>query len=174
MFSDPEKNISQFNLKEGMSVADLGAGAGFYTLAAARVVGEGKVYAVEVQRDLVNKIKSEAEKLHLNNIEIIWGNIEKIGGSKLSENSVDAVIASNVLFQITNKDSFLKEIKRILNSNGRVLFIDWSDSFNGLGPPQSNIITKIQAKEIFEQKGFIFEKDIDAGPHHYGIILRKA
>ena len=137
-------------------------------------MGGGQVYAIDIQKELLDRVKKEGRKTGLSNIEIIWGNIEKIGGSKLSENSVDAVIASNVLFQITNKDSFLKEIKRILNSNGRVLFIDWSDSFNGLGPPQSNIITKIQAKEIFEQKGFIFEKDIDAGPHHYGIILRKA
>jgi len=49
MFSDPKKNIEQMQLEHGMKIADLGSGSGFYSLEAARVVGDGgKVYAIDV------------------------------------------------------------------------------------------------------------------------------
>ena len=103
MFSDPQRNIEQFELTEGMSVADLGAGSGFYSISAARVVGDGKVYAVDVQRDLLTKLSGDAQKSHLTNIEVIWGDAEKSGGTKLGNDSMDAVIISNILFQLQDK-----------------------------------------------------------------------
>ena len=52
-FSDPQKNIDQLNIGEGKTVADLGAGSGFYTMAAAKAVGpSGRIYAVDVQQEL--------------------------------------------------------------------------------------------------------------------------
>ena len=60
-FSDPQKNIQQFGLIEGMKVADLGAGSAAYTLATAKQVGNsGRVYAVEVQKELISNIKNSA------------------------------------------------------------------------------------------------------------------
>ena len=64
MFSDPEKNIEQFSLGKGMHVADFGTGSGFYALAAAEAVGEtGRVYAIDVQKDLLEKLKKEAHNV---------------------------------------------------------------------------------------------------------------
>ena len=107
MFSDPEKNIKQFGLGKGMHVADFGAGSGFYSFAAAQAVGEtGRVYAIDVQNGLLTKLKNEAKNVrHLRNIEIIWADLEQVGGTKLKENSMDAIIAANVFFQLENKDN---------------------------------------------------------------------
>ena len=55
MFTDPVKNLKLFGLAEDMIVADLGAGTGFYTLAAARMTPQGKVYAIEIQKDFYLK-----------------------------------------------------------------------------------------------------------------------
>lgn len=175
MFADPEKNIKQFDLREGQQVADLGAGSGALSMAAARAVGEGgKVYALEVQRELLGRIKSEAERNHLSNIEIIWADVEKIGGTKLRDTAVDAAIVSNLLFQIEDKESFVKEIKRVLKPGGRVLIVDWSDSFGGLGPAPSAVVPPEKARALFEGAGLKFESVIDAGAHHYGIIMMKS
>ena len=175
MFSDPEKNIKQFDLREGQHVADLGAGTGACVLAAARAVGsQGKVYALEVQRELLSRIKDEALKNHLGNVEVIWADIEKVGGTKLRNYAVDAAIVSNVLFQIEDRENFIKEIKRILKPGGRVLIVDWSDSFGGLGPQSSAVIPPEKARALFESAGFKFEQVIDAGAHHYGIIMTRA
>lgn len=173
-FLDPQNNIQQFELGEGMIVADLGAGSGFYTIASARAVGsEGRVYAVDVQKDFLDRIKTSANVENLFNIEVIWGDIEKIGGTKLAEMSVDAVIISNTLFQVEDKDNFLTEVNRILRPKGKVLVIDWSDSFSGMGPHPESVITEAQAEELFKNKGFQVEKQISAGDNHYGIIFRK-
>jgi len=172
MFADPVKNLRSFGLEGNNVVADLGAGTGFYAVAAGKMVPHGKVYAVEVQKDFLTKIKHKVADARLGNVEIIWGDVEKRGGTKIRDRVVDAVIASNILFQVAHKDAFLEEIKRILKPEGRVLLVDWSDrsSLVHLG---DTLILKDKAREMFEEKGFKWERDIDAGEHHYGMILRK-
>ncbi len=170
MFADPVKNLKAFGLREDNVVADLGAGTGFYAVALGQIVTMGKVYAVELQKDFLATIKSKVKDAHLHNVEVIWGNVEKKGGTKIKDAVVDAVVASNILFQVEDKDIFIEEVKRILKPKGRVLLIDWSESFSlGL-----KAIPKIKAREMFEKKGFVFNRDIDAGAHHYGMILVKS
>src|SRR3989344_5519467 len=122
MFSDPVKNLKALGLRENSIVADLGAGTGFYSIAAGHMVPKGKVYAVEIDKEYLSTIKNKAKEAHVNNVEILWGNIEKRGGTKIGDGIVDAVIASNVFFQVEDKDELIKEIKRILKIGGKVLF----------------------------------------------------
>ena len=173
MFTDPIKNLKQFGLRDDMLVADLGAGTGFYSIPAAQMVPRGKVYAIEIQRDFLNTIKNKAKDANINNIECLHGNIEKKGGTKLKDGIVDAVIVSNILFQIENKERFIEEVKRILKTEGRVLLIDWLDGLPLIGTDSVKILPKEKAREMFETKGFSFDREIDAGLHHYGMILRK-
>jgi len=174
MFSDPKRNIEQFGLIPGMKVADLGAGSGFYALASAQTVGNsGRVFAIDIQKDLLTKLKNIANHEKMHNIETIWGDLEMVGGTRLQDGSVDAVIISNILFQISNKDQFFQEVRRILKSNHHALLVDWADSYNGLGPPKADIITESSAKKLFEEKNFEFVRSISAGDHHYGMIFNK-
>ena len=172
MFADPIKNLKQFGLGENMIVADLGAGTGFYSIAAARMVPLGKVYAIEIQKDFSETVKNKAKDACLNNVDCFCGNVEKIGGTKLKNEIVDAAIVSNVFFQIENKDKFIEEIKRILKNRGKVLVIDWSDT-SSIHSNLKKIVPKDKAREIFENKGFIFDREINAGVHHYGMIINK-
>ncbi|MFC1614966.1 class I SAM-dependent methyltransferase [Patescibacteria group bacterium] len=174
MFTNPEQNINYLSLKDGDRVADLGAGIGAYALASARKVGKsGKVYAVEVQKDLVSKVKHNASDAKLDNVEVLWGDIEEIGGSKIGDNIVDAVILSNILFQVEDKEGLLAETNRILKSGGKILVVEWSESFLGLGPQPEYVVSKIDAKQIIGGAGFALEKEFDAGEHHYGLIFTK-
>lgn len=171
MFTDPLKNLKALGLREDNIVADLGAGTGYYSLILGTLVPRGKVYAVELQKDFLETINNKVKKAHLENVEIIWGNVEKIGGTKIKDGIVDAVVASNVLFQIENKGDFIEEIKRILKPKGKILLIDWSAS-SVIGA--LSIVPKDKARLMFEEKGFVVDMDIDAGEHHYGMILRKS
>jgi ubiquinone/menaquinone biosynthesis C-methylase UbiE len=174
MFSDPQKNIDQLDLHLGQVVADFGAGSGFYALAAALKVGEsGRVYAVDIQKDLLVRIKNEARRRNLGNVEVIWGDIEKANGTRLKDGSTDWIILSNILFQIKEKQVCATEAVRILRPGGRVLIVDWTDSFGGLGPEQEAVISKDEAATLFSNIGLSVEKEVKAGEHHFGIIMIK-
>jgi ubiquinone/menaquinone biosynthesis C-methylase UbiE len=174
MFSDPVNNVSQFRLGEGMAVADLGAGSGAYTIAAADVVGEtGRVYAVEVQRDLASRIANLSKAKGLFNVEVIWGDVERVGGTKLAENTLDAVIAGNLFFLIDEKQALVYEIARILRPGGKVLIVDWLDAFEGIGPPPDRVTSAHAMRRLFEAEGLACSETIHAGAHHWGIICRK-
>lgn len=173
MFSDPEKNISELGITDGMKVVDLGAGSGFYTIEAAKKVGiRGMVYAVDVQQDLLNKIKNSAGLVGLRNIEVVWGNIEKLGGTKLREAIADRIILSNTLFQVApeDRDNLALETKRLLRSGGKLLVVDWSED-SKIAP--ATHIPSSESQGLFQKIGFQIEKTFDAGDHHYGIIFKK-
>ena len=171
MFSDPASNLAKIGLKEGMRVVDLGAGSGFYTFESAkRVGGSGRVYAVDVQKDLLERLHSVGANQGLRNIEIIWGNAEKIGGTKLREAIADRVIASNVLFQIEKPDDFALEIKRLLKPGGKVLVVDWSE-VSPLSP--KSLFSSTKAQTLFEKSGFKLDQSFNAGDHHYGLIFTR-
>lgn len=174
-FANPEENIKALGIYEGMFIADLGAGTGAYTLPLAEKVGEtGRVYAVEVQKDFLTNIKNAATSRGFKNVELLWGNIEKLGGTKIKDGGVDAVVISNVLFQAEDKEGLLKEASRILKVGGRLLLIDWSDSFNNLGPLPKMVVTKDSALALCEGQGFVLKNEINAGEHHYGFIMLKS
>ncbi len=168
MFSDPVKNLRALGLRENYIVADLGAGTGFYSVAAGGMVPAGHVYAVEISQDYLAMIKHKAKEAHVHNVEIILGDVEKKGGTKIKDGIVDAAIVSNILFQLRDKENFVLEVKRILKPKGRVLLVDWSDSA-GL----KTVFPKNRARELFERHGFVVDREINAGSHHYGMILEK-
>lgn len=173
-FSDPQKNIESLGLQEGSVVVDLGAGSGFYSLAAANMVGKGgKVYSIDVQQDLLARIKNTAHAQGIHNIEVIHGDIEKIGGTRLREHSADAALLCNVFFQVEKKEECLQEIIRILKPGGRILVVDWMDSFGGMGPQPSQVIEEQEARTLLEKEGFVYVSALEAGDHHYGLVYRK-
>ncbi len=174
MFSDPVRIIEQSEIHPGMDIADFGSGAGQFTLQAAKaLMATGRVYAIDVQKDLLSKLKNEAVHQALYNVEIVWGDIEKQNGTQLKDSCVDLVMMCNLLFQLENKDSVIKEAKRILKPGGRILVVEWEDSFGGIGPKPEMVVTKVMAQNLFEKGGFSLDREVAAGSHHYGMIFKK-
>lgn len=174
-FTNPEDNIRALGVHAGMYIADLGAGIGAYTIPFAEKVGEtGRVYAVEVQKDFLTNIKNEVTARGIKNVELLWGDIERLGGTKIKDEGVDVVVASNVLFLAEDKPGLLREARRILKTGGRLLLVDWSDSFNNLGPSPKMVVTKDAARALCEAEGFVLKNEIPAGEHHYGLVMYKS
>jgi len=175
MFADPTENLGHLSLRPKMRVADFGAGSGAYTLVVAKAIApeNGQVVAIDVQKDLLERLKTEAEKQSLTNIETVWADIEELKGTKLADDSFDAAIVSNVLFQAESKTGLVGEVKRILKPGGEALLIDWTDSFGGLGPQPGAVITEKEAEDLFAKHGFMVKERFVAGEHHYGFVLIK-
>lgn len=173
MFSTPSINLSQFHIEPGMVVADLGCGIGSYTFEIVKRVGPtGKVFALDVQKNLIEKLANEAKSKNITNITALWDDLDDANGIGLKDNSIDRIIVANTLFQIEDLQKFVLEIKRILRPNGCVLFVDWSESFGGIGPIEQSVVKKERMLELCQRSGLLFTKDVQAGDHHYGFVVQ--
>lgn len=170
----PSVVVTQFHLKEGDKVADLGAGAGFFLKLLATAVGpSGTVYACEIQKNLAEKLGDVARLQGLDNVTTLWCDLEEVGGIKLRDATLDAAILVNVLFQLQLKEVALTEINRVIRPGGVLHIIDWSESFGGIGPQPKDVVTKEAAITLCEARRFAFERDFPTGEHHYGFTVRK-
>ncbi|OGG64210.1 hypothetical protein A3C94_03220 [Candidatus Kaiserbacteria bacterium RIFCSPHIGHO2_02_FULL_55_17] len=171
-FSSPHENVLHLGLKEGMKVGDFGAGTGHYARAAAATVGpSGKVYAIDVQEDVLKHLKLNMHARHHHVLSTVWGDIEKKGGTHLRDQSLDAAILADTFFQIENRFGFLKELKRVLVPDGKLMVVDWAGSYGGMGPSPEKVVSEHEAEDFFINGGFHKVKSFRAGPHHYGIIF---
>ncbi len=175
MFSDPNVIVSQLHILPGASVADLGAGIGAYSVALSKAVGPtGKVYACDVQKDLLVRLDNEAKSLGITNIQTVHSNIEIPQGTKLRDASVDWVVLANTLFQSEDRQALVAEIARILKPGGCALLVDWTESFGNMGPHEHDVISRFEAERLFAESGMRpTAQAIDAGSHHYGVVFRR-
>ena len=173
-FCDPREVMKNIPMQEGMRVADFGAGSGFYTYLAAERVGEsGQVFAIDIQEELLETIADESEKAGHTNVKVIRADLEVPDSTGIKGASIDVVLLSNTLFQIEKKSVTLSEAKRILKEKGRLILIDWGDSFGGLGPDNEAVLERETAKELCIAGGFTFEREIDVGDCHFGFLFKK-
>lgn len=173
-FVEPEVVASHFCIREGDIIADFGAGSGFFLPALSKRTGEtGKVYACEIQKNLVEKLGAHAHSQGLGNVYPLWSDLEEPNGIKIQTESVDIAVLVNTLFLIEQKEAAIKEMGRTLRPGGKFFVIDWTESFSGMGPTPELVVTIADVKNIFESNGFIFERDFDSGAHHYGLAFRK-
>lgn len=174
-FVSPEAAIKHLHFKPNSFVVDFGCGVGDFSFALSRRLnsGGGRVLAVDVQRDLLQKLKSEATHERLSNINIVWGDLDHLRGSKLADSSCDAGVAANLLFQLEARDVFAAEALRVLKPGGEILVVDWSSSFSGMGPPSASVVTAEAAARMFEAVGFKIKERFNAGSHHWGIVFEK-
>ena len=173
-FLTPEDQIKDINIPTGGIVVDFGAGSGAYTNAAAVAVGPGgKVYAVDINRELLTKVKRDAEKQGFNNVDVIWGDVERIGSTKIRDHIADLIILSNIIFQLDDVDGMMKELLRVLKIDGKVFVVDWTASYGGIGPAEGKVYGEEKARNLFSKHHFILEKPVPAGDYHYAFLASR-
>jgi ubiquinone/menaquinone biosynthesis C-methylase UbiE len=159
----PEKNVDELGFIPGQTVADFGSGSGHYALLLARVVGRnGRIIAIDINKDVLTKVVREAEEESLSNIEIVWGDVEKAEGTGLRDQSFDGVLASNLLSLVEDKVEVIWEAKRVLKSGGRLCVIDGKNKLE---------VDKL--RNMIERENFVFERQFPAGIDHFGLIFKK-
>lgn len=174
MFMNPAQILAACNLQVTDAVADFGAGSGFLSKAAAALVPKGSVFSIEIHREIVNRLARDAKEEHLDNMHPLWGDIELPGGTRLDDDSVNFVVVSNVLFHLDDKIACINEARRILKPGGRLLVVDWSESFGGIGPAPRSVVSKQMVEELCTHAGFTKVSDnLPGGDHHYAILFKK-
>lgn len=173
-FLEPERIVRYFGLEKGDHVADFGAGHGYFVIPMARVVGgDGRVYAIDIQKSVLEVIRTKAKLEHLLNIEPMWTDLEQVNGSHLKEKILDFVLIANILFQSESKDQILQEAHRVLREKGHLAIIEWDDTPTTIGPPIEVRIKKDYIKNLAVDSGFALDREFEAGSHHYGMLFKK-
>ena len=173
---DPATAVRLFDLKNGDFVADFGSGNGYFVIPLAKSVApDGKVFAIDIQRDMLDVVRAKSKLENLHNIEYIWSDLEQPQGSKLKDDFVDFVLATNILHQSDQKEAIIKEASRILRSTGRFALIEWEtgEKASTFGPPNEMRISKEAAINLYANQSFSVQEEFDAGSNHYGIIFVK-
>lgn len=173
-FIDPQAVLDQLDIREGMKVADFGCGAGHFSLAAAKKVGEkGIVFAIDILSDKLETVRSQAKNLGLTNIIAKRENLELKNGSNLPDRSVDWVIIKDMLYQNKEKEKILVEAGRILAEKGKILTVEWITENTSIGPQKELRISKDNLIDLIQKNGLGVLKEVKAGDFHYGLVLIK-
>lgn len=171
MFLSPEQIVENLDLKPGDIVADFGCGSGAYVFAISKKIGdEGKVYAIDLNEGILEKISREAEKVSIVNINTILANVEE--KILIDSLSCDVIILSNLLSEVENLDKVFEEVKRILKPEGFILVVDWKKTDNPMSLLRPNILDEEKAVAVLAKNGFSVQKHIPAGEYHYAFTAR--
>jgi ubiquinone/menaquinone biosynthesis C-methylase UbiE len=172
-FVKPEDIIGQVELKKGQVVADFGSGAGFYSVAAARLVGdEGAVYSVDIMPDRLAVTQSSAAHAGLKNITVVQHDLEKpITG--LDAATFDLVIISNILHQVSSREVVVRNAYSLLKTGGKLLVVEWKKGFSVFGPKASIRVGEHEARDLVHKLGFKPLRNLEAPGFHYAILFEK-
>ncbi len=175
MFINPEEIIKELNLNGNEIVADFGAGSGVYSIEIAKILSRsgGEVYSIDIQPNILKSIAHTARDLRLKNVHCILADVEDIGGTKISNETVDFCIISNIMHALDKKHDALKEAIRITHIGGYILIIDWKDSYKSLGPSAERVFTENECIKMCLEKDLTLDKILDAGIKHFALLFRK-
>jgi len=144
-------------LKFRDSAVDYGAGIGYFTIPLSKHFK--KVYAVELNREMIEKLQKELENEGIKNVEIIESN------KPPDLKNIDFVLFSNVLHEVDDYNIFLDWAKNFKIT----CVIDWEKVETEFGPPLEHRIPKDEMKKAME-KHFKFVKEVNIYPFHYVFI----
>lgn len=169
MFLSPTHLIQKLNIPKGSTVVDFGSGSGAYIYPSLRAAGDtGKVIAVDINSEMLKTIESSSRVIG-HTLHILTANLEE--NIILPNFTADYVIFANTLHQIENKESLLREIKRVMTPMGTMLFVEWQEN-SKFGPAKDRKISKETALGLFTKTGFTVIEELPAGDYHYAYTLK--
>lgn len=129
----PEKLLRELGLHEGMTIADIGCGPGFFTIPAAQIVGPtGVTLAADIQGEMLSAVRSRALEHGLTNVRIVKTNDREI---PIPPGTCDFALLAFTLHEIEHRASFLHRAARALKPGGRLIALEWDKVEGPVGPP---------------------------------------
>ncbi|HHT9120033.1 MAG TPA: class I SAM-dependent methyltransferase [Candidatus Hypogeohydataceae bacterium YC41] len=171
-WQDAKEVMDRLSIRKGDIVADIGAGAGYFTLPLAQRVGaEGLVYAEDIQQAMVDYLSKKVETLELRNIKVMLG---KADNPNLPENSLNLALLANTYHEVEKPMLLWKAIGKELKADGRLAIIDWDPAKESpIGPPKQDKVPEDTVIKEVEEAGFLLSGKYAFMPYHYFLVFKK-
>jgi ubiquinone/menaquinone biosynthesis C-methylase UbiE len=158
-----EKAMSQLGLEKGMTVCDLGCGNGYWTLPMATVVGgTGKVYAVDIQPEMLEQLQTRAAQASLDNIKPILG---KVNDPRLPEDDqLDMVLMVDVYHEFSHPESMLWAIRRSLAPEGVIALLEYREEDPNVPIKPVHKMSKYQIMREYNANGLKLVREYNELP----------
>jgi len=163
--------IDKIQVAPDAVIADIGAGTGYYTFKLAPKVPKGKVYAVEIQDEMIDAINEKKKKLNNNNVEVIKGTFTS---PNLPSNSVDLAIMVDVYHELEFPVEMLQSIKNSLKKDGQLLLIEYKGEDPKVAIRPLHKTTVAQLNKELGANGFKLVYEGKFMPIQHFLIFEKA
>lgn len=168
---DIKGSLKAAEFNEGMTLADIGSGTGLLVFEAYKQKAS-KIYSIEMSETMVDIQKQRIKEKQISNVEIIEQDVDKFKIA-LKDESCDVISMITVFHEIDNKNSFVKEVSRILKPDGKFLIIEFHKKETGFGPPLHERLSSEDISEICNKVELEIKSKTELGDNFYRVILQK-
>lgn len=166
----PERALDAMGIRPGMVVADVGAGTGYFALRIARRVGpEGKVYANDVQPEMLDKLKANARHEKLINVETVLG---AEADPRLPTGKIDVILLADVYHEFSRPQEMLQHMRAALKPDGRLILLEYRKEDPAIPIRPDHKMTVADVKAEVEAEGYKLDKVIETLPRQHIIVFR--
>ena len=169
---NPEVALDAIGIKPGMTVADVGAGTGYMSLKMAKRVGPtGKVYANDVQPEMLRRLRQNAAKEKLSNIETVLGTE---ADPKLPPGEFDLILLVDVYHEFSQPQKMLRKMREALKPDGRLVLLEYRKEDPTIPIRPEHKMSVQEVKIELEAEGFHLAEVIEKLPRQHILVLTKA
>ena len=168
-WQDAPAILALIGLKPGDTMADIGAGDGYFSIPAAQIVGNsGSILALDAYPEAITALQTAASAAGFTNIKTTVGEAEK---TLICTGCADIVLLANVLHDFNDPVAALKNARLMLKHSGKLADLDWKkDTDQPFGPPFAIRFNQEKAGALLEKAGFKVISSELVGPYHYLLI----
>ncbi|MBE7171385.1 MAG: class I SAM-dependent methyltransferase [Williamsia sp.] len=162
--------ISKFPLTPSSKVADIGAGSGYYTFKVATKIPDGKLYAVEIQDEMIRLLEENKSKLNNSNVEIVKGGEQS---PNLPDSSVDLAFMVDVYHELLYPREMLQNIRKALKPTGKLLLLEYKMEDPSVAIKKLHKMSVAQVTKELAANGFTLSYKGDFLPLQHILVFDK-
>jgi ubiquinone/menaquinone biosynthesis C-methylase UbiE len=168
---NPDGALDAIGIKPGMVVADVGAGTGYMSLKmATRVGASGKVYAEDVQPEMLRRLRQNAAEAKLTNIQTVLGGE---ADPKLPPNTLDLILLVDVYHEFSQPQRMLRKMRESLKPDGRLVLLEYRKEDPSIPIRPEHKMSEQEGKLELEAEGFHLDQVLETLPRQHILILTK-
>lgn len=169
---EPDRGLDALGPLSGLSVADVGAGSGYFTVRlASRVGAKGRVYANDLQPEMLKMLASRLARERISNVTLVQGGVDN---PRLPNNAIDLVLMVDVYHEFSEPQKMLRAIRAALKPDGRLVLFEYRKEDPDVPIRFEHKMSVAEARLELEAEGFALSKvDTRLPRQHILIFIKK-